>query len=106
MTERLSDVAVIGLAVMGSNLALNMADHGFRVAAYNRKTDGVRRFLAEHPDTPGGLVGCVTLKELVRSVRRPRPIVLMIKSGAPVDSVVGQLTKGLAGLVRVRFIGE
>ena len=46
---------MIGLGVMGRNLALNMADHGFRVAVYNRKTAKMTRaFLAENPDTPGG----------------------------------------------------
>jgi 6-phosphogluconate dehydrogenase len=86
-----ADVGMIGLAVMGSNLALNMADHGFHVAAYNRDPSTTRRFIAENPDTPGGLTGCATLKELVRNLRRPRRIVMLIKSGAPVDSVIGKL---------------
>jgi len=89
--EPRADVGMIGLAVMGRNLALNMADHGFRVAAQNRETRVMKRFVAEHPDTPGGLIGCKTLEELVRAVRRPRRLVMMIKSGAPVDSVNGQL---------------
>jgi 6-phosphogluconate dehydrogenase len=82
---------LIGLAVMGSNLALNMADHGFRVAVHNRNTDVTKRFLDENPATPGELVGCMRTRELVSSVQRPRRIVLMIKSGAPVDAVIGQL---------------
>ena len=86
-----TDVGLIGLAVMGSNLALNMADHGFRVAVYNRNTETTTRFIAEHPDTPGALAGCDDLKALVRSVRRPRRIVMLIKSGAPVDSVTAAL---------------
>ena len=86
-----ADAGMIGLAVMGSNLALNMADHGFHVAGYNLEMDVMRRFIAEHPDTPGGLVGCTTLRELVRRVKRPRRIVMMIKAGAPVDSVIGKL---------------
>lgn len=86
-----ADVGLIGLAVMGSNLALNMADHGFRVAVHNRNTDVTKRFLDENPATPGELVGCTKLRDLVSRVRRPRRIVLMIKSGAPVDSVIGQL---------------
>jgi len=89
--EPLADVGLIGLAVMGSNLALNMADHGFRVAVHNRSGEVTDRFLAENPDTPGGLVGCATAEELVRRVRRPRRIVLMIKAGAPVDAVSRQL---------------
>jgi len=86
-----ADVGVIGLAVMGRNLALNMADHGFRVAAYNRNTSVMKEFVAGHPDTPGGLVGCPTLEKLVQGLVRPRRIVMMIKSGAPVDAVTGQL---------------
>jgi 6-phosphogluconate dehydrogenase len=90
-TTAKADVGLIGLAVMGSNLALNIADHRFRVAVYNRKTAVMRRFVAENPDTPGGLVGCETIEELVQCLPRPRRIVLMIQSGAPVDSVIGKL---------------
>ena len=52
-----ADVGLIGLAVMGQNLALNMADHGFRVAVYNRTTAVMEKFVAGHRNTPGGLVG-------------------------------------------------
>jgi len=86
-----AQVGMIGLAVMGRNLALNMADHGFRVAAFNRNPSVTREFVAENPDTPGGLVGCKTLSELVRCLERPRQIVMLIKSGSPVDAVIGQL---------------
>ena len=74
--EPRADVGLIGLAVMGSNLALNMADHGFRVAVHNRNTDVTQRFIDENPATPGELVGCMKTRELVSSVRRPRRIVL------------------------------
>ena len=53
-----ADVGLIGLAVMGQNLALNIADHGFKVAVYNRTTAVMKKFVAAHPNTPGGLVGC------------------------------------------------
>ena len=56
----IADVGLIGLAVMGENLALNIADHGYKVAVYNRTTDIMKKFVArENP--PGGLVGCETL---------------------------------------------
>ena len=55
-----ANVGLVGLAVMGQNLALNIADHGFRVAVYNRTTETMKQFVAENPDTPGGLVGCAT----------------------------------------------
>ena len=51
MKEAQSDIGLIGLAVMGQNLALNIADHGFQVTAYNRTTEKTDKFVAEHPDT-------------------------------------------------------
>ena len=86
-----ADIGMIGLAVMGRNLALNMADHGFRVAAFNRNVSVMREFVAQNPDTPGGLVGCRSLKEFVGCLERPRKIVMLIKSGSPVDAVIEQL---------------
>ena len=91
MASPRADVGMIGLAVMGSNMALNMADHGFRVAVYNLELPRMREFVAKNSDTPGGLVGCPDLKSLVRNLDRPRKIVMLIKSGPPVDSVLGQL---------------
>jgi 6-phosphogluconate dehydrogenase len=82
---------MIGLGVMGRNLALNMADHGFRVAVYNRDVEVTREFVAGHPATPGGLAACDTLRDLVRGLCRPRRIVAMIQSGAPVDEIVSAL---------------
>jgi len=87
MKQAKADVAMVGLGVMGSNLALNMADHGFDVSVWNHrpgKTDG---FLAENPHVPGRLTGYKTLKALIASLERPRRIVMLIKAGAPIDSV-------------------
>ena len=86
-----ADVGLIGLAVMGQNLALNMADHGYRVVVYNRTTAVTEEFVARHGDTPGGLVGTATLPDLVAALKKPRKILLLVKAGAPVDSVVAQL---------------
>jgi 6-phosphogluconate dehydrogenase len=86
-----ANVGLIGLAVMGQNLVLNMADHGFRVAVYNRTTETMRHFVAAHPDTPGGLVGCATIEELVAALERPRKIVLLVKAGQAVDAIAAQL---------------
>ena len=99
MGEKTSaDVGVIGLAVMGQNLALNMADHGFKVAVFNRTTQVMRRFVAQHPDTPGGLVGCEVLTDLVAAVKTPRKILLLVQAGPAVDAVVQQLCD--AGIAR------
>src|SRR4029434_6601935 len=85
------DIGMIGLAVMGENVALNMADHGFKVAAYNRTTQVARDFVERNPNTPGGLVYCETLKDFVRALKKPRKAVILVKAGPPVDTVVKQL---------------
>jgi 6-phosphogluconate dehydrogenase len=86
-----ADVGLIGLAVMGKNLALNMADHGFKVAVFNRTPKVTREFVAANRDTPGGLVGCETLGEMLAAVRKPRKIILLVKAGAAVDDIARQL---------------
>lgn len=92
MTEKGSaDVGLVGLAVMGQNLALNIADHGFKVAVYNRTTSVMREFVGTSPDTPGGLIGCETLEALVQAIKTPRKIILLVKAGPAVDAVVQQL---------------
>lgn len=87
MKQRKADVAMIGLGVMGSNLALNMADHRFGVSVWNLAPDRTDEFLAENARVPGRLTGYKTFRALVASLERPRRIVMMIKAGAPVDSV-------------------
>jgi hypothetical protein len=67
-----ADVGLIGLALMGQNLALNIADHGYRVAVYNRTTAVMQKFVAGHADTPGGLVATAALPEFVGWRRRRR----------------------------------
>src|SRR3954463_1206185 len=86
--EATADIGLIGLAVMGQNLALNIADHGFKVAVYNRTTATMKDFVAHHASTPGGLVGCATTQELVRAVKRPRKFIILVKAGPAVDAVV------------------
>src|SRR5210317_1768811 len=84
------DIGLIGLAVMGQNLILNMADHGFTVAAYNRTTSKVDDFLAG-PAQGKSIVGCHNLEEFVQSLRKPRIAMLMVKAGRPVKQTVKQL---------------
>src|SRR5678810_516824 len=86
------DVGLIGLGVMGQNLILNMADHGYKVAVYNRTTEVTDKFIAEHPPHTfgrlgGGLVGCKTVEEFVRAMKSPRIVVVLVKAGPPVDAV-------------------
>ena len=88
------DIGVIGMAVMGSNLALNMADHGFKVAGYNRSKDMTERVIKEHPHE--NMKGFFDFKEFVQSLKRPRRVMLMIKAGKPVDMVIDQLIPELS----------
>ena len=83
------DIGLIGLAVMGQNLILNMADHGFTVAAYNRTTAKVDAFMAG-PAAGKSIVGCRSPEELVASLAKPRRIMLMVKAGRPVQAVIDQ----------------
>lgn len=86
-----SDIGLIGLAVMGKNLVLNMRDHGFSVSVYNRSQEKTREFL-EDPEVLGSSIqGFYSLQEFVSSLERPRKILLMIKSGDPVDHTINAL---------------
>jgi len=82
-----ADIALIGLAVMGQNLVLNMNDHGFTVAVYNRTVSKVDEFLAG-PARGTRVLGARSIEELVALLKRPRRIMLMVKAGQPVDDFV------------------
>ncbi|MGI9647392.1 MAG: decarboxylating NADP(+)-dependent phosphogluconate dehydrogenase [Acidimicrobiia bacterium] len=85
-----SDIAVVGLAVMGRNLALNMADHGFDVAVYNRTTAKTDAFMAEEGEE-AGLTAAATLEGLVELLASPRRVMLMVQAGPGTDAVIDQL---------------
>ena len=86
----LADIGLIGLAVMGQNLALNIHDHGFRVAVSNRTTSKITRFLEnEAKDTD--IIGAYSPAEFIASIKRPRKIILMIQAGEAVDKSIAQL---------------
>ena len=84
------DIGLIGLAVMGENLVLNMESKGFRVAVFNRTTEVTERFAAG-PAKGKNIVPARTLKDFVSALTRPRKVVIMVKAGAPVDAVIAQL---------------
>lgn len=90
MNTQLADIGVIGLAVMGENLALNMESRGFHVAVYNRTTERVDEFVNGRGRgkrfTPAH-----TVQELVAALKSPRKIMMMVKAGAPVDELIDQL---------------
>ncbi len=80
-----AEIGLIGLGVMGSNLALNIAEKGNRIAVFNRTVARTEEFLGEAGDLAGQVIGCKTMEEFVAAIRPPRPIIIMIKAGDAVD---------------------
>ncbi|AVM41995.1 NADP(+)-dependent, decarboxylating phosphogluconate dehydrogenase [Fastidiosipila sanguinis] len=89
MSNNLCDIAVLGMAVMGKNLALNIADNDYKVAIYNRTTSKAIAAAEENPEQ--NLSVFVTLEELVANLKRPRKLLLMVKAGAAVDKLIESL---------------
>ena len=85
-----ADIGLIGLAVMGENLAMNMESKGFTVAVYNRSTEKVDRFIGGRA-AGRNFIGCHSPQELVDALAKPRRIFMMVKAGAAVDSLIDQL---------------
>ena len=83
------DIGIVGLSVMGRSLALNMADHGFKVGGYNRSAAVTEQVMKEHPHQ--NLTPFYDLDGLIASLSRPRKVMLMIQAGKPVDAVIEQL---------------
>ena len=87
MGQGKADIGLIGLAVMGQNLVLNMADHGFTVAVFNRTVSKVDEFL-KGPAKGKKIIGAHDLKEFMAALKRPRRVMLMVKAGDPVDEFI------------------
>src|SRR5210317_444443 len=85
--EKKCDIGLIGLAVMGENLVLNMESHGFRVAVFNRTTSKVDAFM-EGRAKDKNIIGCHSIEELVANLERPRKVFLLVKAGDAVDSFI------------------
>lgn len=90
MAEEQGDIALIGLAVMGQNLILNMNDHGYKVVAFNRTVSKVDAFLADEAKGTD-VIGAHSIEEMISKLKRPRKIMLMVKAGAPVDEFIEHL---------------
>ena len=88
--EPQADIALIGLAVMGQNLILNMNDHGYTVVAYNRTTKKVDQFLANEAKGTK-VLGAHSIAEMVAKLKRPRRVMMLVKAGKPVDEFIEQL---------------
>jgi 6-phosphogluconate dehydrogenase len=89
MTQSKNSVGIIGLGVMGANLARNFASRGFRVAAYDRNPEAGARLAQDHPEAK--LDVATSPEQFVAGLDRPRRIVLLVNAGAPVDAVIDQL---------------
>jgi 6-phosphogluconate dehydrogenase len=85
------DIGLIGLAVMGENLALNIASRGYSIAVYNRTTSVTDAFTADRGKQPH-VVGCHSLEELVAALKPPRKVMMMVKAGPAVDDLIATLT--------------
>ncbi|KIO25745.1 hypothetical protein M407DRAFT_24904 [Tulasnella calospora MUT 4182] len=94
MSEAVADIGLIGLAVMGQNLILNMNDKGFTVCAYNRTTSKVDDFLANEAKGTN-VVGAHSVDELISKLKKPRRIILLVKAGPAVDAFIDQLAPKL-----------
>jgi 6-phosphogluconate dehydrogenase len=88
--EASADIGVTGLAVMGRNLARNLARHGSAVALHNRSPERTRSLVKEHGDE-GTFVPSESMADFVASLRRPRAVIVMVKAGAPTDAVIDEL---------------
>jgi 6-phosphogluconate dehydrogenase len=85
-----ADIGLIGLAVMGQNLALNINDHGYKVVVYNRTVEKTEEFL-DGPASGSNIVGAHTIEDFCASLKRPRKMILMVRAGNPVDQLIAQL---------------
>ncbi len=85
-----ADIGLIGLAVMGENLVLNMESHGYTVAVYNRTTQKVDDFINGRGKGKN-IIGTRTVEELIENLKSPRKVMIMVKAGKPVDAVIDQL---------------
>jgi 6-phosphogluconate dehydrogenase len=93
-----ADIGLIGLAVMGQNLALNIADHGYTVAVFNRTTskmtDFIARCEAEEPSKER-VLGYKRLGDFIKSIKRPRKVIIMVQAGRGTDAVIDQLVAAM-----------
>ena len=86
-----ADIGLIGLAVMGQNLALNIADHGYRIAVFNRSEERTRTFMESAEVAGRPLIPSYELAKFVQTLKTPRAIIMMVKAGEPVDQQIEAL---------------
>jgi 6-phosphogluconate dehydrogenase len=88
-----ADIGLIGLAVMGSNLALNIAENGYKIAVHNRTASKIDEFVgvAKEQGLDGKIIPKADLAEFIQTIKRPRSVIIMVKAGKPVDDMIEQL---------------
>ncbi|MBD0413659.1 NADP-dependent phosphogluconate dehydrogenase [Oryzicola mucosus] len=91
-----AEIGLIGLGTMGSNLALNIAEKGHRIAVFNRTTSRTDAFKANAGELSDRIVPCHSLQELAAAIRPPRPVIIMVLAGTPVDEQIAQLREVLS----------
>ena len=89
MSNKQAQIGVVGLAVMGKNLALNIESRGFTVGVYNRSRSKTDDMMKDHSEK--NLVPSYTVQEFVDSLEKPRRILMMVKAGGPTDAVIDEL---------------
>ncbi len=91
MATPTADIGLIGLAVMGENLVLNMESHGYTVAVFNRTTSKVDDFVVHGRGKGKKIIGCHTVEDLIANLKKPRKVMIMVKAGAAVDAVIDEI---------------
>ena len=91
-----AEIGLIGLGVMGSNLALNIAEKGHRIAVFNRTIARTTAFAASAGSLRGNIVPCETFEELAAAIRPPRPVIIMVQAGSAVDEQIARLRSVLS----------
>lgn len=91
-----AEIGLIGLGVMGSNLALNIAEKGFPIAVWNRTASKTTEFHASAGALQSKIIACATLEEFAAAIRPPRPVIIMVKAGEPVDEQIAHLRELLS----------
>jgi 6-phosphogluconate dehydrogenase len=86
-----AEIGLIGLGVMGANLALNIAEKGFSIAVYNRTWETTEKFLKEAGPLASRIIACRTMADLSAAIRAPRPVIIMVKAGDAVDQQIAAL---------------
>ena len=90
-----AEIGLIGLGVMGANLALNIAEKGYPIAVYNRTWATTEKFIAEAGPLRERIIACRTMVEFAEAIRPPRPVIIMVKAGEAVDEQIANLKEVL-----------